>query len=84
MWAFTGRLPCSDMKLIGVVKGLVQYLWHENTRPSSNKKDVLKLRIGYRDPEPHIKKEIDITQTKLYEIFKTIHSAFNLGQRSFH
>ena len=36
LWAFYGRLPHSDMKLIGAVKGLVQGFWHENTRPYSN------------------------------------------------
>jgi hypothetical protein len=70
LWAFTGRLPHSDMKLIGAVKGLVQDFWHENTRPSSNQKDVLKLRRGSRDHEPHIKHFLDITQTKLYERFR--------------
>jgi hypothetical protein len=84
LWAFTSRLPRSDMKLIGAVKGLVQDFWHENTRPSSNQKYVLKLRRGSRDHEPHIKHFLDITQTKLYERFRTVHSALNLGQRSFH
>ena len=63
MWAFTGRLPHSDMNLIGVVKGLVHYFWHENTRPYSNQKDVLKLRRGSKYHEPHIKYFLDITQT---------------------
>jgi hypothetical protein len=84
LWAFIGRLPHSGMKLIGAVKGLVQDFWHENIRPSSNQKYVLKLRRGSRDREPHIKHFLDITQIKLYEIFKTIHSALNLAQRSFH
>jgi hypothetical protein len=51
------------MKLIGVIKGLVQDFWHENTRPSCNKKYVLKLRRGSKDYEPHIKHFLDITQT---------------------
>jgi hypothetical protein len=72
------------MKLIGAVKGLVQDFWHDNTRPSSNQKDVLKLRRGSRDHEPHIKHYLDITQTKLYERFIKVHSALNLGQISFH
>ena len=38
MWAFTGRLPHFDMKLIEAVKGLVQEYWHNNSRPSSTKK----------------------------------------------
>ena len=63
VWSFVGRLPCSDMKLIDVVKGLVQELWRDNGRPSSNQKDVLKLRMGSRDREPHIKHFLDMTQT---------------------
>ena len=30
------------MKLVEAVKGLVQMFWHDNTRPCSNTKDVLK------------------------------------------
>ena len=41
-WAFSGRLPRKDMKLVEAVKGLVQTFWHDNTRPYSNMKDVLK------------------------------------------
>ena len=41
LWAFSGRLPRKDMKLVEAVKGLVQTFWHDNTRPSSNTKDVL-------------------------------------------
>jgi hypothetical protein len=63
MWAFTGRLPHSDMKLIEVVKALVQEFWHENNRPSSNQKDVVKLRKGSRDHEPYIKHFLEMTTT---------------------
>ena len=45
-WAFIGRLPHLDMKLINVVKGLVHSSLHDNTRISSNQKDVLKMRRG--------------------------------------
>ena len=83
MWAFTGRLPRFDMKLIEAVKGLVQEYWHDNSRPSSNQKDVVKLRKGSRDREPHIKHFLDMTQTKLYERLRRAHTELNLGQRSF-
>ena len=63
MWAFTGRLPRSNMKLIEAIKGLVQEYWHNNSRPSSNQKDVVNLRKGSRDREPHIKHFLDMTQT---------------------
>ena len=55
------------MKLVDVVKGLVQSFWHDHTRPSSNRKDVLKLIRGSKDCEPHIKHILDITQTELYK-----------------
>ena len=60
-WAFIGQLPRRDMKLVDAVKGLVQRFWHDHTRPSSNWKDVLKLRRGSKDCEPHIKHLLDIT-----------------------
>ena len=64
-WAFIGRFPRRDMKLVDVVKGLVHSFWHDHTRPFSNRKDVLKLRRGSKDREPHIKHLLDITQTEL-------------------
>ena len=82
-WSFVGRLPCSDMNLIDAVKGLVQEFLHDNCRPSSNQKYVLKLRMGSRDHEPHIKHFLDMTQTELYERFRHEYNELNLGQRSF-
>ena len=46
VWSFIGRFPRFNTKLIDAVNGLVQEFWHDNTRPSSNQKDVLKLRRG--------------------------------------
>ena len=71
------------MKLIDVVKGLVQEFWRDNSRPSPNQKYVLKLRRGSRDCEPHIKNFLDMTQTKLDEGFIHEHNELNLGQISF-
>ena len=65
------------------VKGLVQEFWHDNSRPSSNKKYVLKLRRGSRDHEPYIKHFLDMTQIELYERFRYEHYELNLVQRSF-
>ena len=50
------------MKLIDAVKGLMHSVWHDNTIPYSNRKDVLKIRKGSKDREPHIKYILDITQ----------------------
>ena len=54
-----------------------------NSIPSSNQKDVLKLRRGWRECEPQIKHFLDMKQTKLYERFRHEHNELNLGQRYF-
>ena len=71
------------MKLVEAVKGLVQTFWHDNTRPSSNMKDVLKHCRGSRNNEPHFKHYLDMTQTQLFEMFKVSHVELRLGQRYF-
>ena len=63
LWAFSGRFPRKDMKLVEAVKGIVQTFWHDNTRHSSYTKDVLKCCRGSRNNEPHIKHYLDMTQT---------------------
>ena len=62
LWEFSGRFPHKDMKLVEAVKGLVHTFWHDNTRPSSNMKDVLKHCRGSRNNEPHVKHYLDMTQ----------------------
>ena len=63
LWAFSSRFPYKDMKLVEVVKGLVHTFWHDNTRPSSNTKDVLKhYRVSINN-EPHVKHYLNMTQT---------------------
>ena len=42
LWAFSGRLTHKDMKLVEPVKGLMNAFWHDNTRSSSNTRDMLK------------------------------------------
>ena len=83
LWAFSGRFPRKDMKLVEAMKGLVQTFWHDNTRYSSNTKDVLKHCRGSRNTEPHVKHYLDITQTQLFEMFKVSQVELRLGQRSF-
>ena len=67
---FVVGFPEKTMKLVEAVKGLVHTFWHDNTRPSSNTKDVLKHCSGSRNNEPHVKHYLDMTQTQLFEMFK--------------
>ena len=83
LWAFNGRFPHKDMKLVEPVKGLVHTFLHDNTRPSSNTKDVLKICRGSMNNEPHVKHYLDMTQTQLFEMFKIFQVELRLEQRSF-
>ena len=83
LWAFSGRFPRKDMKLLEVVKGLVQTFCHDNTRPSSNMKDVLKNCRGSRNNEPHVKHYLEMTQTQLFDMFKVSHVELRIEKRSF-
>ena len=60
-WDFVNRLPLRDMKLIDAVKDLVQTLWNDHIRPSSNQRDVLNPRKGSTEREPHVKHFLDTT-----------------------
>ena len=64
LWTFSGRFPHKDMNLVEVVKGLVHTFWHDNTRSSSNKKDVLKHCRGSMNNESHVKHYLDMTRTQ--------------------
>ena len=79
LWEFSRRFPRKDMKLVEIVKGLVHTFWHDNTRPSSNTKYVLKLYRGSINNEPHVKHYIDMTQTQLFDMFKVYHVELRLG-----
>ena len=59
-WSFSGRLPRSDIKLNVEIKSLIEKYWHDNTRVSSNARDVLKLRVGSKVHDPHPKHLLDI------------------------
>ena len=61
LWEFSGRFCHKDMKLVEAVKGLVYTFWHDNTRTSSNRNDVLKKCRGSMNNEPHVKHYLDIT-----------------------
>ena len=63
---FINRFPHSYMKLIIDVKEPVHKFWHENTRTSSNKRDILKLRNGTNERQTHVKHFLEMTETKIY------------------
>ena len=64
LWEFSDRFPHKEKNLVESVKGLVHTFWHNNTRPSSNTKDVLKNCRGSMNNEPRVKHYLDMTQTQ--------------------
>ena len=83
LWEFSGRFRHKYMNLVEAEKGLVHNFWHDNTKPSSNTKDVLKNCRGSMKNEPHVKHYLDMTQTQLFEMFKVSHVELRLGKRYF-
>ena len=83
LWAFSDRFLHKDMKFVKAVKGLVHMFWHNNTRPSSNTKHVLKHCTVSMNNETHVKHYLDIKQTQLFEMFKISYVELRLGQRYF-
>ena len=85
-WSFSGRLPRFDMKLNVEIKSLIKKYWHDNTRVSSNARDVLKLRVGSKVHDPHPKHLLDTTQTEFYRKFcsdSVLPGNIKISQRSF-
>ena len=83
LWEFSVRFPYKDMNLVKALKGLVHTFWHDNTRPSSNTKDVLKHCRGSMNNEPHVKHDLNMTQTQLFKMFKFPHVDLRFGKISF-
>jgi hypothetical protein len=54
-WAFSGRLPLVDKKLMDNIKNEIPQFWHFQSRVSLNANDVLKVIIGNQDCTPHPK-----------------------------
>lgn len=74
------------MKLNIEIKSLVEKYWHDNTRVSSNARDVLKLRVGSKIHDPHPKHLLDTTQTKFYKKncdYLVLIGNISISQRSF-
>ena len=74
------------MKLNVEIKSLIEKYWHDNTRVSSNARDVLKLRVGSKVRNPHPKHLLDTTQTEFYRKFcsdSVLPGNIKINQRSF-
>lgn len=57
--------------------------WNDNTRPSSNSRDVIKQRIGPDRYDLHVKHWIDTTKHELYVLFTKTNPHIKIGQTMF-
>ena len=64
-WEIMCRAPHSD-RIEELLKNLVISFWIDNTRLSSNNRDVIRHRIASGQYEHHTKHWLDTTQHELY------------------
>lgn len=69
LWAFSRRLPWKNKWFFEALRSLIEYFWNNNTRPSPNQMDVVRIRIDSWNHEPHPKHFLDTTQTQFYHKF---------------
>lgn len=70
-------------KVLDEWRGIVIEFWNENSRVSSNRRDVLTHRISRGVREEHQKQFLDISQTELFHKFQDAHPNITIGQRTF-
>ena len=61
LWTFHSRLPRKDKEISEALKSLIEEFWKNNTRVSSNRRDVVRRRIGSQNCDPHAKKKLNST-----------------------
>ena len=81
-WAIVCRCPRND-KVSNEWHDIVVNFWTENSRVSSNRRDVLTHRISRGVREEHQKHLLDISQTELFHKFQDAHRDITIGQRTF-
>ena len=81
-WALMYRVPRSD-RIGETIKNLVIQFWIDNTRPSTNRRDIIKQRIGPKEYLQHTKHWLDVTQHVLYLSFLNLNPDTRIGQAMF-
>ena len=76
------RAPHCD-RIDDRIKNLVISFWNDNTRPSSNTRDVLRHRVKANLYEHHTKHWLDITQHEMYVSFCSSNPDIKIGQTLF-
>ena len=84
LWKLTKRKTRSDA-ISEEVKQIAQDFWSspEISRPTGNKKDIKRERVGPKQYVFHEKQVLEKTQTEVYEEFKAKFPDIDLGQRAF-
>ena len=66
-----------------IVKNLVIQFWIDNTRPSPNRRDIIKQRIGPKEYLQHEKHWLDVIQHELCLSFLNLNLDIKIGQIMF-
>ena len=83
-WLYTERRTRSD-SISTEHRKIAHDFWSSPgiSRPTGNKKDIIRKRLGVRTYTSHPKQILDKTQTEVYLEFKAKHPEIKMGQRSF-
>ena len=83
-WTYTIRKTRSDA-IFEDVKNLAYKFWlnPENSRPSCNKNDTKRARIGPKLYSKHMTYVLEKTQTEVYKDFRTANPDIKISQRAF-
>ena len=61
----------------------IKEFWHGKTRPTGDKRDIIRKRIGYKTYLSRPRQILEITQTEFYNDFIVEHSEVKVSQRCF-
>ena len=82
-WQYMNRKVRSDVLSAEDSKLIYDYWTHQASRPTGNKKDVVKQRISRRQYIHHAKHVLEKTQTEAYMEFRELYPNIKVSQRKF-
>ena len=70
-------------KLTDEAKAVIKKFWHENSRPTGDKRDIVRQRKGVKEYNEHPKQLLEKTQTEIYLDFCNSGTNIKCSQRRF-
>ncbi|VDI61408.1 Hypothetical predicted protein, partial [Mytilus galloprovincialis] len=83
-WTFTSRKTRSDAVSEDIKRKIYEYwISPDNSRPTANKNDIKRERLGPKIYTSHMKHVLEKTQTEVYISFKEKYPDLKISQRLF-